>query len=50
MMPAARIPNAPGDLIFSLFDRQERIADQLNKKIERLDRRLTTIEERRRRL
>jgi hypothetical protein len=38
-----------GDLIFYLYERQERIADRLNKKIERLDRRLTTIEERGRR-
>ncbi len=35
-----------GDLFFSLYERQERIADRLNKKIERLDRRLTTIEKR----
>jgi flagellar capping protein FliD len=39
-------PEGHGDLIFSLYERQERIADRLNKKIERLDRRLTTIEER----
>jgi len=37
-----------GDLIFYLYERQERIADRLNKKIERLDRRLTKFEERRR--
>jgi len=36
------------DRIFSCYERQERIADRLNKKIARLDRRLTTIEERRR--
>jgi len=41
-------PESHGDLIFSLYERQERIADRLNKKIARLDRRLTTIEERRR--
>jgi hypothetical protein len=37
-----------GDLIFYLYERQERIADRLNKKIKRLDRRLTKFEERRR--
>jgi len=36
------------DRIFSCYERQERIADRLNKKIARLGRRLTTIEERRR--
>ena len=41
-------PESAGDLIFSFYERQERIADRLNKKIARLDRRLTTIEERRR--
>ena len=40
------LPEFSGDLIFSLYERQERIAERLNKKIERLDRRLTTIEER----
>ena len=39
-------PESAGDLIFYLYERQERIADRLNKKIERLGRRLTTIEER----
>ena len=39
-------PEGHGDLIFSLYERQERIADRLNKKIARLDRRLTKIEER----
>ena len=41
-------PESAGDLIFNLYERQERIADRLNKKIERLDRRLTKFEERRR--
>jgi hypothetical protein len=41
-------PEGHGDLIFSLYEQQERIADRLNKKIARLDRRLTKIEERRR--
>jgi hypothetical protein len=62
-MNAGRIPNTAhctginsaedpqencADRIFSCYERQERIADRLNKKIARLDRRLTTIEERRR--
>ena len=37
-----------GDRIFDCFERQELVADRLNKKIARLDRRLTKIEERRR--
>jgi hypothetical protein len=41
-------PESHGDLIFSCYERQERIADRLNKKIARLDRRLTKFEERRR--
>jgi len=36
------------DRIFSCYERQERVADRLNKKIARLDRRLTKFEERRR--
>jgi hypothetical protein len=39
-------PEGHGDLIFSLYERQERIADRLNKKIARLDRRLIKIERR----
>jgi hypothetical protein len=39
-------PESAGDLIFNLYERQERLADRLNKKIARLDRRLTKIEER----
>jgi len=35
-----------GDLAFYLYDRQERISDRLNKKIERLGRRITALEER----
>jgi hypothetical protein len=35
-----------GDMIFSLAERQDRIAAQINKKIERLDRRITVLEER----
>jgi len=41
-------PESSGNLIFYAYERQERIADRLNKKIERLDRRLTKFEERRR--
>ena len=33
-----------GDLIFASYERQERIADRLNKKIDRLDKRLTRLE------
>ncbi|WAC05759.1 MAG: hypothetical protein OS112_03790 [Methanoregula sp.] len=36
-----------GNRIFSCYERQERIADRLNKKIARLDHRLTKFEERR---
>ena len=35
-----------GDLAFYLYDRQERISDRLNKKIERLGRRIAALEER----
>jgi hypothetical protein len=35
-----------GDRIFECYERQERIADRLNKKIRRLDERLSKIEER----
>lgn len=35
-----------GDIIFSLCERQDRIADRLNRKIERLDKRLRKMEER----
>lgn len=38
----------PGDLIFSLYERQERIAERLNRKIDRLARRLEKVELRRR--
>jgi hypothetical protein len=39
-------PESAGDLIFCLYEQQERVADRLNRKIARLDRRLTKIEER----
>jgi hypothetical protein len=35
-----------GNMILILADRQDRIVEQLNKKIERLDQRLTVLEER----
>jgi hypothetical protein len=35
-----------GDLAFWLYDRQDRISGRLDKKIERLDRRITALEER----
>jgi hypothetical protein len=38
--------NMNGDLFFCLYNRQDRISDRLNKKIERLDRRVTVLEER----
>ncbi len=37
---------SPGDLVFTLFERQERIAERLDRKIERLARRLDRIEKR----
>jgi hypothetical protein len=35
-----------GDLLFCLYNRQDRISDRLNKKIGQLDRRVTVLEER----
>jgi hypothetical protein len=35
-----------GDMIFSLAERQDRIARRLDEKIGRLDRRITVLEER----
>ena len=46
--PAEDPQESCADRIFSCYERQERVADRLNKKISRLDRRLTIIEERRR--
>ncbi len=37
---------SPGDLVFTLFERQEWIAERLDRKIERLARRLDRIEKR----
>jgi hypothetical protein len=36
----------PGEILFILAQRQDRIKEHLNKKIERLDRRVTLLEER----
>ena len=36
-----------GDLIFSAYERQDRIMDRQNRKIDRLDRRITLLEKRR---
>jgi hypothetical protein len=35
-----------GNLLFYLYDRQDRISDRLNKKIGRLEQRITGLEER----
>ncbi|MFA5330854.1 MAG: hypothetical protein WC342_00600 [Methanoregula sp.] len=43
--PDEKEAESPGDLIFSLFERQERIADRINRKIVRLERRLDRIED-----
>ena len=42
------VEESTGDLVFSLFDRDDRIRDRLEKKIARLDRRITKLEDRRR--
>lgn len=44
--PGPDMDKSPGDLVFSIYERQERIADRLNRKIGRLDRRLIRLEER----
>jgi hypothetical protein len=46
MIPEAQEPESTGDLIFSLYDRQDRISGRLDKKIGRLERRITALEER----
>jgi hypothetical protein len=43
--PPDRIEST-GDLVFILAERQDRIQKYLQKKIERLDRRITALEER----
>jgi len=40
------VAESNGDLIFSLFDRQDRIRDRIQRKIDRLDQRLTKLEDR----
>ena len=46
MTPRDDEAEGPGDLIFVLAERQDRIARRLEHKIERLDRRITELEER----
>jgi chaperonin cofactor prefoldin len=41
-----KVEDSTGDLIFTLAERQDRIRNFLQKKIERLDRRVTALEER----
>ena len=43
MMPAVKSPQGSGDPIFSLYDRQDRIFDRLNKKINRQNQRITAL-------
>lgn len=42
------VAESNGDLIFSLFERQDRIRDRIQKKIDRLSQRITKLEDRRR--
>ena len=42
------VAESTGDLIFSLFDREDRIRERIQKKIDRLDQRITKLEDRRR--
>ena len=42
------VAESNGDLIFSLFDRQDRIRDRIQKKIDRLSQHITKLEYRRR--
>ena len=46
MTPAPDEAESPADMIFILAGRQERIAERLAHKIERLDRRVTALENR----
>jgi len=46
MTPAPDETESPADIIFILAGRQERIAERLAHKIERLDRRITELEKR----
>jgi uncharacterized protein YdcH (DUF465 family) len=45
MTAAAKCPESGGDQVFCLAERQDRHYERLNKKIERLDHRLTELEE-----
>ena len=47
-LTSPEVAESNGDLIFSLFDRQDRIRDRIQKKIDRLDRRIIKLEDRRR--
>ena len=40
------VVESPGDLAFSLFDRQERVFKRLDEKIGQLDTRVTALEKR----
>jgi hypothetical protein len=40
------VPESPGNMAFSLFDRQERIFKRFDKKIGQLDTRITALEKR----
>jgi len=42
---AAKSPESVGDQIFTFAERQDRIYERMNKKIERLNHRLTELEE-----
>ena len=48
MTPPPDKAESPADMIFILAGRQERIAERLAHKIERLDRRVTALEQQRR--
>jgi len=45
MTAAAKSPESVGDQIFTRAERQDRIYERMNKKIERLNHRLTELEE-----
>lgn len=46
MTADTKCPESGGDQVFTCAERQDRIYDRMNKKIERLDHRLTELEER----
>jgi len=45
MTAAAKSPESVADQIFTFAERQDRIYERMNKKIERLNHRLTELEE-----